>query len=116
MDQTAVIETEGLIKDFKGFRAVDDVNLKVKRGSIHALIGPNGAGKTTCFNLITKFLQPTAGHIRLNGRDITRTPPAAVANAIARAIGVRVNHMPMTPERVLAALRRQDAGPTAGRT
>ena len=76
MDQSAVIETEGLTKEFKGFRAVDDVNLKVRRGTIHALIGPNGAGKTTCFNLITKFLQPTAGHIRLKGRDITRARPA----------------------------------------
>ena len=55
------------------------VNLKVKRGTIHALIGPNGAGKTTCFNLITKFLIPTRGTIRYNGRDITSARPADIA-------------------------------------
>jgi branched-chain amino acid transport system ATP-binding protein len=74
-----VLQTEGLTKDFRGFTAVKNVDLKVRRGSIHALIGPNGAGKTTCFNLITKFLQPTAGKILYNGRDITRTRPHAVA-------------------------------------
>ena len=58
-----ILETRGLTKEFKGFVAVDNVNLKVQRGTIHALIGPNGAGKTTCFNLLTKFLTPTRGHI-----------------------------------------------------
>lgn len=74
-----VIETRGLAKSFGGFRAVDDVNLKVERGSIHALIGPNGAGKSTMFNLITKFLQPTEGKIIYEGRDITRARAAAVS-------------------------------------
>jgi len=74
-----IIETEGLSKSFKGFWAVRNVNLKVRRGTIHALIGPNGAGKTTCFNLITKFLQPTLGTIRFNGRDITAAKPADIA-------------------------------------
>jgi branched-chain amino acid transport system ATP-binding protein len=60
-----------LTKEFKGFTAVNDVNLQVQRGHIHALIGPNGAGKTTCFNLLTKFLVPTSGQILFNGRDIT---------------------------------------------
>jgi branched-chain amino acid transport system ATP-binding protein len=109
MDQSAVIETEGLIKDFKGFRAVDDVNLKVKRGSIHALIGPNGAGKTTCFNLITKFLQPTSGHIRLNGRDITRMPPASVARlGLIRSFQISATFPHLTLlENVRIALQRQ---------
>jgi branched-chain amino acid transport system ATP-binding protein len=109
MDETAVIETEGLIKDFKGFRAVDDVNLKVRRGSIHALIGPNGAGKTTCFNLITKFLQPTAGHIRLNGRDITRAAPAAVARmGLVRSFQISATFPHLTVlENVRIALQRQ---------
>src|SRR3954447_27029127 len=53
-----ILETHGLTKEFAGFFAVRDVNLKIRRGSIHALIGPNGAGKTTCFNLLTKFLKP----------------------------------------------------------
>ncbi len=74
-----ILETSGLIKEFKGFRAVSDVSLKVQRGHIHALIGPNGAGKTTVFNLLTKFLIPTAGRILYNGIDITAERPAQVA-------------------------------------
>jgi branched-chain amino acid transport system ATP-binding protein len=74
-----VLQTKGLTKDFRGFTAVKNVDLSVRRGTIHALIGPNGAGKTTCFNLITKFLLPTAGTILYKGRDITRTSPHAVA-------------------------------------
>lgn len=73
------LEAVGLTKEFKGFVAVNDVSLKVRKGSIHALIGPNGAGKTTCFNLLTKFLQPTRGTIRYRGRDITRMAPADIA-------------------------------------
>jgi branched-chain amino acid transport system ATP-binding protein len=74
-----ILETHGLTKEFKGFVAVRDVGLKVRRGTIHALIGPNGAGKTTCFNLLTKFLEPTAGTIVYNGVDITREKPAEIA-------------------------------------
>jgi branched-chain amino acid transport system ATP-binding protein len=73
------LETDGLTKEFAGFTAVSDVALRVRRHTIHALIGPNGAGKTTCFNLLTKFLEPTRGEIRYEGRDITRTRPADVA-------------------------------------
>ena len=71
MTDDHILETRSLVKEFKGFIAVNDVSLKVKRGSIHALIGPNGAGKTTCFNLLTKFLSPTRGSIHFNGTDIT---------------------------------------------
>ena len=74
-----ILETRGLVKEFKGFCAVNDVSLKIRRGSIHALIGPNGAGKTTCFNLLTKFLVPTRGTIHFNGTDITREKPAQIA-------------------------------------
>ncbi|HWZ47541.1 MAG TPA: ABC transporter ATP-binding protein [Herbaspirillum sp.] len=74
-----ILETENLSKEFKGFTAVNNVNLQVRRGHIHALIGPNGAGKTTCFNLLTKFLVPTAGKILFNGRDITTAAPAQIA-------------------------------------
>lgn len=74
-----ILQTTGLTKEFKGFTAVSDVNLAVRRGSIHALIGPNGAGKTTCFNLLTKFLVPTAGSIVFNGQDITQEQPAQIA-------------------------------------
>ena len=79
MSTDYVIETRGLTKEFKGFTAVNKVDLRVRRGTIHALIGPNGAGKTTCFNLITKFLDPTAGTILYNGQDITRLKPHVVA-------------------------------------
>jgi branched-chain amino acid transport system ATP-binding protein len=74
-----ILETRKLTKEFKGFTAVNDVNLQVQRGHIHALIGPNGAGKTTCFNLLTKFLIPSSGHILFNGRDITALKPAQIA-------------------------------------
>ena len=75
----AILKAQGLRKDFRGFCAVDGVDLEVQRGHIHALIGPNGAGKTTCFNLLTKFLEPSAGTIHFNGRDITRARPAEIA-------------------------------------
>lgn len=74
-----ILETNGLTREFGGFVAVDDVALKVREGTIHALIGPNGAGKTTCFNLLTAFLPPTRGTIKFKGRDITGMKPARVA-------------------------------------
>jgi branched-chain amino acid transport system ATP-binding protein len=74
-----LLETRGLARSFRGFMAVNGVDLRVRRGAIHALIGPNGAGKTTCFNLLTRFLDPSAGSIRFKGRDITRERPAQVA-------------------------------------
>ncbi len=79
MSGEIVLETENLTKEFAGFVAVSGVNLKVERGTIHALIGPNGAGKTTCFNLLTRFLAPTSGQILFNGRDITAARPARIA-------------------------------------
>ena len=79
MADDVILETRGLTKEFKGFVAVQDVSLKVRRGSIHALIGPNGAGKTTCFNLLTHFLEPTRGSIFYNGREITGSSPANIA-------------------------------------
>ena len=79
MAADTVLETEDLTKDFAGFVAVRSVNLRVTRGSIHAMIGPNGAGKTTCFNLLSKFLSPTRGRIKFGGRDITALKPADVA-------------------------------------
>jgi branched-chain amino acid transport system ATP-binding protein len=79
MNGDIILETRELTREFKGFVAVNKVNLRVQRGSIHALIGPNGAGKTTCFNLLTKFLAPTSGQILFDGHDITPEPPAQVA-------------------------------------
>ena len=79
MADDTILETRGLTKEFKGFVAVKDVDLRIRRGTIHALIGPNGAGKTTCFNLLTHFLTPTRGQILYNGRDITGARPADIA-------------------------------------
>src|SRR5688500_9315420 len=79
MAADAVLDTHDLTKEFRGFVAVNGVNLTVRRGTIHALIGPNGAGKTTCFNLLTHFLTPTRGRILYNGRDITGSKPADIA-------------------------------------
>ncbi|MFO1219328.1 MAG: ABC transporter ATP-binding protein [Burkholderiaceae bacterium] len=79
MADDILLATRGLTKEFKGFVAVHDVNLAVRRGTIHALIGPNGAGKTTCFNLLTKFLPPSTGTITFEGQDITHDKPAQVA-------------------------------------
>jgi branched-chain amino acid transport system ATP-binding protein len=77
--EETILETRDLTKEFKGFVAVKDVSLKVRRGSIHALIGPNGAGKTTCFNLLTHFLAPTRGQIFYNGQEITGSSPSSIA-------------------------------------
>jgi len=74
-----ILETRGLTKEFSGFVAVSNVDLRVRRGQIHALIGPNGAGKTTFFNLLTKFMTPTRGAIIYRGADITMDKPAQVA-------------------------------------
>ncbi|HYL71256.1 MAG TPA: ABC transporter ATP-binding protein [Candidatus Dormibacteraeota bacterium] len=74
-----IIETRALSKEFSGFVAVNNVDLRVRRGQIHALIGPNGAGKTTVFNLLTKFLIPSSGQIIYRGADITPEKPAQVA-------------------------------------
>jgi len=79
MPEDYILETRGLTREFKGFVAVNNVNLKVRRGTIHALIGPNGAGKTTCFNLLTHFLEPTHGRTFYKGREITGSSPSSIA-------------------------------------
>jgi branched-chain amino acid transport system ATP-binding protein len=78
-ESSIILETRQLTKTFLGFVAVDSVDLKIQRGHIHALIGPNGAGKTTCFNLLTKFLTPSAGQIFFDGEEITGEKPAGIA-------------------------------------
>ena len=104
-----ILETKGLTKEFAGFTAVRDVNLRVRRGSIHALIGPNGAGKTTCFNLLTKFLQPTRGSITYKGADITAMAPADVARlGLVRSFQISAVFPHLTGmENVRVALQRQ---------
>jgi branched-chain amino acid transport system ATP-binding protein len=107
-----ILETEGLTKEFRGFVAVSDVALRVRRGSIHGLIGPNGAGKTTCFNLLTKFLQPSRGTIRYAGRDITDMKPAEVARlGLVRSFQISAVFPHLTVlENVRVALQRQRGG------
>jgi branched-chain amino acid transport system ATP-binding protein len=109
VSQDWVIEAEGLTKEFSGFVAVSGVDLRIRRGSIHALIGPNGAGKTTCFNLLTKFLRPTSGRIRYNGRDITGLLPAQVARlGVVRSFQISAVFPHLTVlENVRIALQRQ---------
>lgn len=103
-----ILETRGLTKEFKGFVAVNQVDLKVQRGHIHALIGPNGAGKTTFFNLLTKFLAPSRGSIAFNGIDITHEKPAQTARrGIVRSFQISAVFPHMTVlENVRAALQR----------
>jgi branched-chain amino acid transport system ATP-binding protein len=104
-----ILTTEGLKKEFRGFVAVNDVNLRVRRGTIHALIGPNGAGKTTVFNLLTRFLTPTAGRIVYNGRDITRDRPSDVARrGVVRSFQISAVFPNLTVlENVRVALQRK---------
>ncbi|MBX9903171.1 MAG: ABC transporter ATP-binding protein [Burkholderiales bacterium] len=108
-DTDYILETRGLTKAFSGFVAVDGVDLRVRRGTIHALIGPNGAGKTTCFNLLTRFLAPTNGTITFNGRDITRMRPAAIARlGLVRSFQISATFPHMTVlENVRVALQRK---------
>ena len=105
----AIIEARGLTKDFSGFVAVKNVDLKVRAGSIHALIGPNGAGKTTLFNLITKFLQPSEGRIFYKGEDITAAAAADLARrGVCRSFQISAVFAHLTVlENVRVALQRR---------
>jgi branched-chain amino acid transport system ATP-binding protein len=104
-----ILETRGLTKEFKGFVAVNKVDLRVRRGTIHALIGPNGAGKTTCFNLLTKFLTPTSGQIVFEDTDITSEKPAHIARrGVVRSFQISAVFAHLTVlENVRIALQRK---------
>lgn len=108
MSTDFILQTQGLTKEFLGFAAVSDVNLNVKRGSIHALIGPNGAGKTTVFNLLTKFHTATSGKISFNGNDITRENQVQVARrGMIRSFQISATFSHLTAlENVRVALQR----------
>jgi branched-chain amino acid transport system ATP-binding protein len=89
MVSASALSTRALVKEFRGFRAVDGVDLDVAAGTVHALVGPNGAGKTTLFNLLTGFLTATSGRIEVAGQDITGLPPEQVARrGIARSFQI----------------------------
>jgi branched-chain amino acid transport system ATP-binding protein len=112
MSAETILETENLTREFAGFVAVSGVNLRVERGTIHALIGPNGAGKTTCFNLLTKFLSPTRGKIVYKGKDITSMAPADVARlGLVRSFQISAVFPHLTVlENVRIALQRRRGG------
>ena len=85
----AILETRGLTMNFRGFRALDGVDLRIDQGTIHAVIGPNGAGKTTLFNLLSGLLYPSQGRVLFDGADITGRPPHQVARlGIARSFQI----------------------------
>ncbi len=109
MADDIILETRGLTKEFKGFVAVNGVDLAISRGTIHALIGPNGAGKTTCFNLLTHFLTPTRGQIFYDGREITGSRPAAIARmGLVRSFQISAVFPHLTArENVRIALQRK---------
>ena len=80
-----VLETKNLGISFGGLKAVNDVNLQIKKGEIYGLIGPNGAGKTTVFNILTGVYQPTEGTFYLNGRELRKLSQEKINHAgIAR--------------------------------
>jgi branched-chain amino acid transport system ATP-binding protein len=108
-----VLEARGLRKEFRGYVAVGGVDLDIRRGSIHALIGPNGAGKTTVFNLLTKFLAPTSGRIRLEGVDVTAERPAALARlGLVRSFQISAVFPHLTvAENIVIALQRRFVSP-----
>jgi len=109
MARDVILETEGLTKEFRGFVAVKDVALRIRRGTIHGLIGPNGAGKTTCFNLLTKFLSPTRGRITYGGREITRARSADIARlGLVRSFQISAVFLSLSAvENVRLALQRK---------
>ncbi len=88
-DEPAILETRGLTMDFRGFRALDGVDLRVQEGTIHAVIGPNGAGKTTLFNLLSGLLSPSRGQVLFGGQEITGYPPHRIAHlGVARSFQI----------------------------
>ena len=110
MGNDYILQTHSLTKAFKGFTAVDNVNLQIQRGHIHALIGPNGAGKTTVFNLLTKYLIPTSGQILFNGNDITPVEASAIARmGMVRSFQISAVFPKLTVlENVRIALQRKE--------
>ncbi|WP_433150572.1 ABC transporter ATP-binding protein [Actinomadura nitritigenes] len=93
-----VLAARGLVREFRGFRAVDGVDLDVAEGSVHALVGPNGAGKTTLFNLLTGFLKPTAGSVRLGSDELAGRSPEHVARlGLARSFQITSLFAELTP-------------------
>ena len=109
MTGTPLLETRALTKEFRGFRAVSEVDLSVARGTVHALVGPNGAGKTTLFNLLTGFLSPTSG----TSCSTARTSPASApeADRTARHRALLPDHEPLRGDDAARAPRARARQP-----
>lgn len=107
LNQIVALQAQHLVKDFKGFRATNDVTLDIYEGEIHAIIGPNGAGKTTLFNLLSGFLKPTSGEVHLYGNRIdTLQPYQIVRRGLSRSFQISSVFPTMTVrENVLVALQ-----------
>ena len=104
-----VLKTNHLCIQFGGLKAVDDVNLEIKKGELYGLIGPNGAGKTTVFNLLTGVYKPTSGRFFLCGEDLTGKAPAEVnKRGIARTFqNIRLFNNLTVLENVMVGLANQ---------
>lgn len=109
----AILEIEGLSKNFGGLRAVSDVSFAVNHHEITSLIGPNGAGKTTVFNLVSGFLPADAGTVRFRGEAIQALPPFAIAHrGIARTFqDPRVFPEMTVLENVMVGIRQRGERP-----
>lgn len=107
-----ILRAEGLTRRFNGFLAVDGVDLAVRRGGVHSLIGPNGAGKSTLFNLLTKFVPPSSGHIWFDGQRITQVPPHEVSSlGMVRSFQISAVFAQMSVrENIRVALQRHHGG------
>ena len=97
-----ILSTRNLVKTFRGFNAVNRVDLDVTQDSVHALVGPNGAGKTTLFHLLTGFHKPSGGTITANGVDVTGLAPERIARlGLARSFQITKLFAQLTPRQHL---------------
>lgn len=105
-----VLETKNLGISFGGLKAVDDVNLQIKRGEIYGLVGPNGAGKTTVFNLLTGVYQPTDGTFSLAGKELKKLSQEQINHAgIARTFqNIRLFNNMTVRRNVMVGLHNRD--------
>ena len=105
-----VLETENLGISFGGLKAVQNVNLKIKKNEIYGLVGPNGAGKTTVFNLLTGVYQPTEGTFYLNGEELRTLPQEAINHkGIARTFqNIRLFNNMSVVRNVMVGLHNQE--------
>jgi branched-chain amino acid transport system ATP-binding protein len=107
------LSARGVAREFRGFRALDGVDLDVEEGEIHAILGPNGAGKTTFFNCLSGFLQPTEGMVTLFGEPITGVPPnQIVKKGLSRSFQISSVFETMTVmENLVVALQARTGHP-----